>query len=441
MQKELQELLGDQWKDSVYCVVTDGAKNVTKASKSIGVSRRCLQHCLQLMLKWFILSIPEVATAVAAANYLAKLSGLSQKFRGQVGRIRTATPTRWNSYLVAANDVVLHKSKIIRYYESLSPAESAKMSPHMTVLRHKGFDMLHDLCSLLAPLMALAIDEEGEKYITSSSAIPRLIEAKKGIDTVMAEAEADRTGNGLIIRPKVVNGWKSTVDSLWNVYVADFLEDPIFLVATILDVRFCLGVTLPAQLRAKAFVELKTMLEKEFSRRVAMEIANARDAQHPASGMNGNGQNNNAGVQVANARTSAMPGTSTDLTALRKWISNNVSIPDDDGGFDFNSVNEEMAKFTATVMRLFEPHHQEHPNAKTDPLSFFRHHPTGKSLQLCAKVARDVFAVPVGEAPSERIFSIASRIHRRKRGKMSATHVAKATYVKKNRRALAKIDT
>ena len=41
-------------------------------------------------------------------------------------------------------------------------------------------------------------------------------------------------------------------------------------------------------------------------------------AKHPASGVYGDGQNNNAGVQVANARTSAMPGTSTDITALRR---------------------------------------------------------------------------------------------------------------------------
>ena len=115
------------------------------------------------------------------------------------------------------------------------------MSPHIMVLRRKGFDMLHDLCSLLTPLMALTI-EEGEKYITSSSVIPRWIEAMKGIDAVTAEAEANRTGNGLIIPPKLVKSWKSTVDSLWDVYVAGFLEDPIFLVATILDVRFCLGV-------------------------------------------------------------------------------------------------------------------------------------------------------------------------------------------------------
>ena len=205
------------------------------------------------------------------------------KFRGQVGRIRTATPSRWNSYLIDANDVVLHASKIICYYDSLSSAESARMPPHITVLRRKGLDMLHDLCSLPAPLMALTIDEEGEKYITSSSVIPRLIEAKKGIDAVMAESEADRTGNGLNIRPKLVRSWKSTVDSLWNIYVAGF---SIFLVAT---VRFCLAVTLPAVLRANAFAESKKMLEKEFSRRVAMAMANERNARHPASGVCGYG--------------------------------------------------------------------------------------------------------------------------------------------------------
>lgn len=45
---------------------------------------------------------------------------------------------------------------------------------------------------------------------------------------------------------------------------------------------------------------------------------------------------------------------------------------------------------------------------RTDPMSFYLSN--NINLQLVQKVARDLFSVPCGDAPSERVFSIASRV-------------------------------
>ena len=68
-----------------------------------------------------------------------------------------------------------------------------------------------------------------------------------------------------------------------------------------------------------------------------------------------------------------------------------------------------------------------------DPMQLFRNVP---SLELARAVALDVLSVPAGEAPCERIFSIASRIIRTDRARMSHRHVTRLTFIRKNKRAL-----
>lgn len=57
-----------------------------------------------------------------------------------------------------------------------------------------------------------------------------------------------------------------------------------------------------------------------------------------------------------------------------------------------------------------------------DPMDFF--HVKKMILPLCLYLAFEVLSVPVGEAPSERIFSIASRISKFDRSSISAEQVA-----------------
>lgn len=58
------------------------------------------------------------------------------------------------------------------------------------------------------------------------------------------------------------------------------------------------------------------------------------------------------------------------------------------------------------------------------------------NLQLAQAVAFDVLSVPAGAAPSERIFSISSRVIKFDRSRMSSATLCSTTFVKKNTIAL-----
>ena len=115
---ELQKVIGDRWKSKLYCAVTDGASNVSAASQMLALSRRCVQHSLQLVLKHFCASQAKVATALACCNYFARLSKISQKFRAAVGCIPAGVITRWNSYMDTAMAVYRAKAKLNDYVDS-----------------------------------------------------------------------------------------------------------------------------------------------------------------------------------------------------------------------------------------------------------------------------------------------------------------------------------
>jgi len=69
---------------------------------------------------------------------------------------------------------------------------------------------------------------------------------------------------------------------------------------------------------------------------------------------------------------------------------------------------------------------------KFNPMSVF----ADGAFPIARRVALDVLSVPGGEAPSERIFSIAGRVITPGRARLSAESLANATYVMKNRKAL-----
>lgn len=58
------------------------------------------------------------------------------------------------------------------------------------------------------------------------------------------------------------------------------------------------------------------------------------------------------------------------------------------------------------------------------------------TLKLPKSVALDVLSIPAGEAPRERIFSIASRVIKFDRARLGASQVGTVAFVKKNFRAL-----
>lgn len=426
--------LGDDWRSKVHCAVTDGAKNVTAASMQVGLSRRCLQHGLQLLLKYFCATQRDIASAMACCNYLAKLSGLSQKFATHVGRIPAGVVTRWNSFIRSAFAVYQAADQIRSYVNSrhcYGKAEAALRARLRFLDEKRGFQVLHDMIVVLKPLMDITIDEEGELYITASAVVPRLTTAKQRIDLIIANAERGDDSNGLILNTDRVKGWKPLFNDLWDKYLDEFCFDDVFLMATLLDARFGAAALSSEQLIA-AGAALRVRLTNEYSRReadraVAQRVLDeAAVAQGGAAGVNADGSDAVVHEQVSNGRVAGVEYSgrsvhaSLALLGLAAEGPMAMSLP----ARTYRGVEDELRALVGLPKMQM---------AK-DPMTIFsdRNH----NLQLARVVALDVLSVPAGEAPSERIFSIASRVIGFDRAKMSAKYVALCTFVKKNRRAL-----
>ena len=205
-------------------------------------SRRCLQHGLQLFLKYFCTTIQVVATATAACNYLAKFSKLSRKFRAATGPIPPGTPTRWNSYVVCAQKVLDKFDAILSLYESgeLTAKCKSTMEPHIVALKDaNGLEALQDTITILSPLIDITIEEEGENYITSSAALSKLAQAKTILDDYItfAQRSSTLTLQGRLKNPAQIVSWVPTIRRLWDVYLAPFMQDELFQVYLTLVIR------------------------------------------------------------------------------------------------------------------------------------------------------------------------------------------------------------
>lgn len=134
----------------------------------------------------------------------------------------------------------------------------------------------------------------------------------------------------------------------------------------------------------------------------------------------------NAGAQVASsrARNCATVMSSEDVLAAWGGVErcSTVCVPPK----DWRSVSEEEKLF-ANVVAAATP-----LSFRDDPLQVFKDH----QLKLVEAVALDVLSVPSGEAPSERIFSMSTRVIGKVRGSMSTKQVCDLTFTKKNQRLL-----
>ena len=231
VEASLEDLLGEGWRRIIFCCTTDGASNVRASARLLGEERPCLQHHLQLFLKWFCTTIPPLASAISACNYLARFTGISSKFREAVGRIAAGVVTRWNSYIASAEAVVKAQTKINAYTTDATADASVtqSMTAQTALLNLYGYTVLQDMTTLLKSLMDITIDEEGELYVTSSAVIPRLRAAKTYTDNVFREASGQRVPNSAIrlMMPDMVKSWQATFDSLWNRYLQKFMDDEI----------------------------------------------------------------------------------------------------------------------------------------------------------------------------------------------------------------------
>jgi hypothetical protein len=417
-----------------YSAIVDGGSNVGKAARLLvgaTATRRCVMHALQTVLKYSIATIKPIAEAISAANYMASRSKTSQHFAQLVGKWSTGTKTRWNSYLRLASKIYEARTKLAAYSQN-EERESAKFDVQFNVLHTGGFRVLNDVCSLLMPLMEITIDEEGERYITSSSVIPRLSSAIADMESKFGANRLDPPAAGFL-RPQLVRLWEAPIMALLNTYLKPFYEDELLLCATLLDRRFG-HESLSHNLLAVAVAALKIRLYKVHARLTeahAIVVDEWRRAHELAQApVRPPQREQGLDPEVAAARSAQVLEHAHDANLLNLLFGGGGGGDGDEalvGGPtpNFRSVDDEM-KVLAKLPKL---------HGTADAMQVFRKD-SPFNLVLAREVALDVLAAPAGEAPVERDFSVATHVLGKSRLSMAPKRLEQIVFAKRNAKAL-----
>jgi hypothetical protein len=448
---ELTNILGENGVNNVWSAVVDGGSNVTKASRLLlgaAKSRRCAQHALQTVLKYMVATLRSVALAIGAANYMAMRSKTSQHFAQLVGRFSTGTKTRWNSFIRLAEQIYNARVKLAQYNLN-EDRESAKFDEQYNVLHADGFKTLHDFCLLVAPLMDITIDEEGERYITSSSIIPRMHSAVDKIDGLFALNSQAVPGGGFQ-RPREVARWQQHFQHLSTTYLKPFFDDEMFLVATMLDRRQ--GVeTLPAHLAMAAAAALRTRLtavhaimtaeHADVVHRWQLDQAELLRLQHEQQG-DVQPVEGALNEHVANARQAQVRLHVHDDALMDALFGGNddIQMQHADGGAAAGGgargqLRPPTPMFRTVADELIALRSLPRLAANADAMSYYSLDSPYKLL-LARRVAMEVLSVPAGEAAVERDFSIAAAVIGKSRRSLAPTQLERLVFAKRNTRAL-----
>ncbi len=82
----------------------------------------------------------------------------------------------------------------------------------------------------------------------------------------------------------------------------------------------------------------------------------------------------------------------------------------------------------------FKGHQCIEYNTKLDPIDFYRSYLD--KLPTMSVIALNLFAMPVGEAPAERLFSTSTRIMTFDRQRITPKNLAMVAFIKRNRKGL-----
>ena len=248
----------------------------------------------------------------------------------------------------------------------------------------------------------MTIDEEGEYYVTSSVIVPRLVTAKRRIDQLISNAIDGRRSNGQIIDPQLVKTWKLPFEELWNGYLEEFVHDPLFLCATLLDPRNVCGKTLSWTVLKRGTAALKEKLSAKFEEFEEERISRTLAPVVPDL----NSQDAVPGIRVATARAAAIGEDELShavvAAAFGAGRDHESSSQDHNGPSTlfhrtYNNVSDELrALFDAVRSSDMDG------KWKRNPMDMYLN--PALNIQIAKAVALDVLSVPAGEALSERVF-------------------------------------
>jgi hypothetical protein len=425
----IHRVLDDIWRryglsdDRKGCIVTDRGANMVVAARQFvadGHARACFQHAVQCFVKAVWQALDGVSAALQHARTITGLVKKSGVFKSlavahNVGRLRMGCPTRWTTMIQCGMDVFRACNELKRLSQCGEdvPESFTEAWDQLIANGERGLFLLRDLALLLGGLDGLTIELEGEYEITISRVLPRLIDEQRKLSECfdLARAAAARgqqfgvhkqlscpvvggdyiqTG-GTRLRVSNLLAWERTVLAQFSRYLRPFLKDEMMLAATLLDRRTDLSALSPTVM-SDASAALKGLLLKQYNQ------------------MNQGPQRQDQGPQ-----RQALGDQSDDLVDYLGVASAPVAIAD-----PMVAVNAEYQQ----LLRLRQL------AANADPLAALQHLPTAHRL------ARWLLSIPAGEAPSERIFSIAGRMFGKLRQAMKPELLEKLTFCQKNAIAL-----
>lgn len=243
-------------KENVACVVTDGASNMAKAVE-IAFDKKnhiiCFAHVINLVAQRALDShsqVVEVITKVKRIVTWFKHSVVASDSLRRATELKLIqdVETRWNSTLYMIKRFVLLSTTV---NEIILKHETAP--PMMTASEIK---ILCEIQDLMAPLEMATREISGEKYVTSSLAIPL---SYKISDKINATGVRIQTDAAKLLRDSVINELNKRLGSI---------EQCVFLaVATLLDPRFKKLYFKNPETISRAVRELKDMVKTSMKTR------------------------------------------------------------------------------------------------------------------------------------------------------------------------------
>lgn len=134
--------------------------------------------------------------------------------------------------------------------------KNQSLQPRLYTLENGGCRILHDIVQLMQSLCNLTIHEEGEKYPTCSTIVPRLYDAEVIVVDILDFAEKGDNMGRRVLQCTIVANWRTLIEDLWNKYLEGFPHNDLLLTAMLVDPRNGLGYTVSYLLVNEAVLAL-----------------------------------------------------------------------------------------------------------------------------------------------------------------------------------------
>ncbi|KAM3875860.1 zinc finger BED domain-containing protein 4-like [Diretmus argenteus] len=388
--KEAIQGMLDSWgidKSRVHVIVRDNARNMKKAMDDMGVqSVGCLTHTLQLAVHEGLLSQRSVVDTLATARKIighfkhsplaySRLEDIQRDLKMDVKRLQQDVQVRWNSSLYMLQSLLEQKHALLVYGGSYNlPA----------TLTTAQWTLMEKTAEVLVPFEQLTRDvsmatASAADVIPAITALRRLLSQEKTTD-------------------QGVKTMKSTLLAAVETRFAGIEEEPLYSIATLVDPRY----------KDRYFTEsdnLSIAKDKLIQEVAKMEQRAATASEEPE-----------AAVAEPTSKKKRQEASSSLGSILDEILEENQ--------LESRSVSTSAEVQVQTYLL------EQTSNRKSNPLQYWKQN--GSRFPPLADVATKFLCAPCTSVDSERLFSAVSNVLDEKRNRLSADHVEKLIFLRKN---------